>query len=261
MITKLFLIYSDIITPSMAISSSNPHFLNHTKHKKPSSSLIALFAFFIIIKSAFPLSPNTSCLLDLRLSSPENNSNCTSGNWGGFLSNNCCGSTFNGYLDGLGQRANQMGQIFLNSAEQNVCLASMKSINRYVFSCGIEKLTSGFGGCSNYTVKDVVDKLGKRLKSLSEDCKVLSLNGESDNACSSCLRRWESMGMSVNVESNVCKFAVLVSLISQRIYDDKGLEAVYKCLGGKTLPLGNKTSIVLANLVFCLQVSLSFMQF
>lgn len=229
----------------MAISPSNPHFLNHTKHKKPSSSLIKLFVFLIIIKSAFPLSPNTSCVLHLRLSSPENNSNCSSGNWGGFLSNNCCGcsSTFNGYLDGLGQRANQTGQIFLNSAEQKVCLASMKSINGCVFSCGIKKLTSGVGGCSDFTVKHVVDKLGKRLKSLSEDCKVLGLNGESDKACSSCLRRWESMYMSVNVETDVCKFAVLVSLISQRIYDDKGLEAVYKCLGEKTLPLGNKTSI------------------
>ena len=76
----------------------------------------------------------------------------------------------------LGKRANQIGQIFLNSTEQIDCLVSMKTIEGDVLNCGVEKLSSGAGRCSGYSVTDVENKLGNRLRTLGEDCKVLGLD-------------------------------------------------------------------------------------
>ncbi|CAK9182476.1 unnamed protein product [Ilex paraguariensis] len=210
----------------------------------PSFIMFVLLAFFTIMKSVFPQSPATDCILDIQFSSSDNNSNCIAGNWDGFLENNCCGSAFGGYLHALGRRANQTGLIFLNSNEQKDCLSSAKSIDRNVFSCGIEKLTSGSGGCSDYSVMDVVNKLGNRLRSLGEDCKLLDMNtGKFDKGCNACQRRWTEMGVSSNdtndsmkVEADVCRFALLVSLTSQSINDEKWVQEIYKCLGNESLP-------------------------
>lgn len=69
----------------------------------------------------------------------------------------------------LGQRGNQTRLIFLNTTEQNYCLDTLKSEEKDVFICGIERLTSGlYGGCSAYSMIDVVNKLGSRLKSLGK---------------------------------------------------------------------------------------------
>ncbi|GMP82817.1 hypothetical protein CsSME_00036962 [Camellia sinensis var. sinensis] len=125
----------------------------------------------------------------------------------------------------------------------------MKSVEGDVLNCGIEKLSSGAGGCSDYSVPDVVNNLGNRLTTFDEDCKNLGLDNQSDKPCSTCLRSWEEMGVSSNnsrdpvvVEADICRFAVLVSLTSSRIGNEKWIQAVYKCLGEKSLPIGNPVS-------------------
>ncbi|KAL3511271.1 hypothetical protein ACH5RR_030672 [Cinchona calisaya] len=85
-----------------------------------------------------------------------------------FLTNNCFEVPFKEYLNGLAQRANQTGQIFLNSTQQNDCLSSIKNVDKEVFSSGIQKLTGGIGGCSNYSVTDVDNKIGNQVNSFRE---------------------------------------------------------------------------------------------
>lgn len=114
-------------------------------------------------------SVSNNCILNIQFSSSSSNSsNCEASNWGGFI-NSCCGAVFDEYLHGLGRLANQTGQIYLNLTEQRNCLTSMKSVDENISACGIEKFTSGAGGCSDYTVTDVFGKLGNRLKILGED--------------------------------------------------------------------------------------------
>lgn len=157
---------------------------NQIKYRQP-HSLILLFVFVSTVNSVLSQTPVTDCIL--QLSSPLNNSNCEASNWGGLI-NNCCSVVFDDYLDALGRWANQTGQIFLNSTEQNKCLNSMKIRDPSISDCGIEKLTSGAGGCSDYAVK-----LGNRLKSFGEGCKLLNSDGTSSQACSDCLRGWEEI--------------------------------------------------------------------
>lgn len=157
---------------------------NQIKYRQP-HSLILLFVFVSTVNSVLSQTPVTDCIL--QLSSPLNNSNCEASNWGGFI-NNCCSVVFDDYLDALGRWANQTGQIFLNSTEQNKCLNSMKIRDPSISDCGIEKLTSGAGGCSDYAVK-----LGNRLKNFGEGCKLLNSDGTSSQACSDCSRGWEEI--------------------------------------------------------------------
>ncbi|KAF8390386.1 hypothetical protein HHK36_024912 [Tetracentron sinense] len=223
------------------------HNWNGINHPKPASSLI--FIFIISFSFAVSQPSVTDCILDFRVFSSANTSSCEGSNWGGFLHKNCCRATFLGYLYALGQRANKSGQIFLNSTEQRNCLTSMKSFEGDVFDCGIEKLTSGTGGCSDYSVADVVNKMGDKLKGLAEDCKLPGSDGEGDQACSACLRRWEEMGGSLshrkelmNVKTDVCKFAVLVSLTSNGIEDEKWVHTIYRCLGEQSLTINEQAS-------------------
>ncbi|KAK3018285.1 hypothetical protein RJ639_003553 [Escallonia herrerae] len=109
--------------------------------------------------------PATDCILNVRISSSSSNSNCRDGNWGGFLNNNCCGGAFDEYLYALAQRANQTGQVFLDSTDQRNCLTTLKSEETDNMGCGIEKLTSGSGECSDFSVNEVNDRLGKELRS------------------------------------------------------------------------------------------------
>ncbi|XP_020416128.1 proline-rich receptor-like protein kinase PERK3 isoform X1 [Prunus persica] len=174
---------------------------------------------------------------------PSPNSTCEEGDWGGFLRKNCCASAFNDYLYALGQRANQTGKIYLNSAEQGSCLASMKDLQKNVFGCGIEKLTSGAGGCSDFSVADVTNRLGDKLKSLEGNCKFQSSDdGKNEQLCGSCVKSWEDIGalpstysdpQSIEVETNVCRFAVLVSYTSIKLENKAHLLAVYTCLGSQ----------------------------
>lgn len=201
---------------------------------------VSVFVFLITtVNYVLSQTSVTDCILNIQFSSSSNSSNCEASNWGGFI-NSCCGAVFDEYLHGLGRLANKTGQIYLNPTEQRNCLISMKSKDENISACGIEKLTSGAGGCSDYAVTDVIGKLGYRLKNFGDDCGLLDLDGTSGRACNGCFRRWEEIGTAsdngrelVKVEANVCRFAVLVTLTSNRIDDEKWVRAVYDCLGGQ----------------------------
>lgn len=171
----------------------------------------------------------TGCFLS------SSSSSCEEGDWGGFLSKGCCGADFDGYLYSMGKHANETGQLFLNSTEQRECLNSMKVFEEDVFSCGIEKLTSGTGsgGCSDFSVFDVIEKLGDEFRSLEENCKFTSPDGGWNGSCSSCLRSWQDIGgihSSLKDEADICRFAVLVSLLSSRIEDEPWFGKICTCL-------------------------------
>lgn len=174
----------------------------------------------------------TSCVLDISYSSSWNDSNCEADNWDGFIKS-CCSVVFDDYIYALARRAKQNQKLFLNSTEQKDCLISMKNMEKDVSKCGIEKLTSGIGGCSDYGVEDVVDNLGDSLKKLDEVCGLLG----SDQACKTCFNRWEeiisswnTLGKSKEVESGICSLSVLVTLISNRTGDKNWTQDLYKCL-------------------------------
>ncbi|XP_017974382.1 PREDICTED: probable receptor-like protein kinase At3g17420 isoform X2 [Theobroma cacao] len=204
------------------------------KHSKP----VPVFCIFVLITSAqvtVSQPSTTKCSLEFE-STASPSSSCEGGDWGGFLNKNCCGAAFPGYLDALGKRANITGLIFLSYSEQTSCLASMKRFEGNVFICGIEKLTRGAGGCSDYSVADVANKLGDELRSFSEKCKFFS-SGGFDESCDSCVRSWKDIGgtqsKSTDAESIICRFAVLVSLTSSKI-GDENIERIYECLSRKT---------------------------
>ncbi|XP_048433591.1 proline-rich receptor-like protein kinase PERK3 [Pyrus x bretschneideri] len=191
--------------------------------------------------AAMPSESNCSLHFDLG-SSPSPNSTCEEGDWGGFLHKDCCASAFNDYLYALGQRANQTGLIYLDSAEQGVCLASMKNLQKDVFGCGIEKLTSGAGGCSDFSVAEVRNRLGDKLKGLERKCGFPFSDGKKGQMCGSCVKSWEDIGPlrssswdaeSLESQTNVCRFAVLVSYTSIKLEDKGHLLAVYSCLGSQ----------------------------
>ncbi|KAG7979601.1 hypothetical protein I3843_05G138700 [Carya illinoinensis] len=178
-----------------------------------------------------------------------NSSKGEASNWGGFI-NNSCGAVFDEYLHALGRLANQTGQIYLNFTEQGNCLGSMKGIDANITGCGIEKLTSGAGGCSDYEVKDVNMKLQNRLKILGEGCEGLDLDGKSGQACSECFRRWKEIGSasdngreSMKVDADVCRFEVLLTLTSSRVDDEKWVKATYDCLGGQDVSIASNDSL------------------
>lgn len=209
------------------------------------SSLFYILIFLITLNGSLSQISNNNCILDIQFSS-RSNSNCESGNWGGFINNSCCGAVFDDYLRALGRQANLTGKIFLNSTEQSNCLASMKEFDKDVLGCRIEKLTSGAGGCSDYTVEGIVNKLSDRLKILAEGCKNLSSDGRFDQACPACLRGWEDIGGPSDDDLNngkatadVCRFAVLVTLVGSWVDNAKWIQAVFKCLEEQPLALGN----------------------
>ncbi|KAJ1384883.1 Protein kinase domain [Sesbania bispinosa] len=117
----------------------------------------------------------------------------------------------------------------------------MEAFERNFTGCGVEKLASGVGGCSDYTVTDVINKLGGNLRKLDEDCMPLSINGKANETCTTCWKAWEDISArsegikrseSAILSTYLCRFAVLVSLTSTRIYERESIQAVYKCLGG-----------------------------
>ncbi|EEF36984.1 serine-threonine protein kinase, plant-type, putative [Ricinus communis] len=168
------------------------------KYQELLSTTIFLVALFITSQTS-----DSSCILDVQLPSAINNSNCAPGNWGGFISNACCVPVFDEYLYASGQMAERTGQVYLNSTEQEACLISMKPVYNDVLGCGIQKLTGGSGGCSSYTKADVVTKLGNMLNDLAEDCRLIYLDDEHDQACNSCLKKWEEIGGSSNNGSDL----------------------------------------------------------
>ncbi|KAJ4850897.1 hypothetical protein Tsubulata_035642, partial [Turnera subulata] len=144
----------------------------------------------------------TECILDFQYLLSNYNSSLIEGDWGGFLPKNCSGSAFPGYLYSLGLRANKTGLIYLNASEQSGCLAKMENLEADIFSCGIKKLTSGHGGCSDFSVANVTDTLGDNLKELTENCKLEGSDETSKQLCGSCVKSWQDIG---RVHSNSIK--------------------------------------------------------
>lgn len=206
---------------------------------------MSVLVFLSVINLMLLQTSGTNCTLDIELSA-TNDLSCGSSNWGGFIKEDCC-RAFDDYLYALSRRANLSGDIFLNASEQKSCLISMGRSDTNVSGCGIEKLSTGAGGCSDYYVEDVFHKLGKRLKSLKEDCEDLSLKSDdtSEETCMACLRRWGEIGgpsddqvESVKDKADVCKYAVLVTLIGSRVDDTEWGLAVLECLSQQPLLLG-----------------------
>lgn len=206
----------------MAKHSLGVLFSDQTINRKSHSSVIVFLLLIITVNFGFSQTSATDCILNIQFSTSLNSSKGEARNWGGFI-NNICGAVFVEYLDALGRLANQTGQIYLNLTEQGNCLDSMKGVDENIMASGIEKLTSGTGGCSDYAVKDVNIKLRNRLKNLGDGCEGLDLEGKSSQACSECFRRWKEIGArsdngrkSMKVEADVCRFAVLVTLTNTR---------------------------------------------
>ncbi|KAK6928324.1 SPARK domain, partial [Dillenia turbinata] len=167
-------------------------------------------------------------------------SNCGSADWGGFLLNNSCGEKFGKYLYALGRQTNRTGKIFLDSAQQDTCLTLMTSSGVNASGCGIEKLTSGNGGCSDFSVSNILNAMGHNFRDMNENCQRMGLDGQWDQSCDSCIRSWKGMGRvsptddaTVIDQKNICRFAVLQSLISGRIEDLDWIHGVYRCLAGQ----------------------------
>ncbi|XP_042065704.1 probable receptor-like protein kinase At5g18500 [Salvia splendens] len=164
------------------------------------------------------LADENQCVVDMKTPSSWNDSR---GNWGGFVNNNTCAQALETYLYASAKNANKTGEIFLNITQQKACLSSANI-------CGIERLTSGRGGCSDYSVEDVVNEQATQLQSLDQGC---------NEACSSCLKRWEQMDFSIEEEADICRFSVLVSVISRRLSDMEWIDSIFTCLGDG-IPLG-----------------------
>ncbi|KAK9027676.1 hypothetical protein V6N11_067499 [Hibiscus sabdariffa] len=194
--------------------------------------IMNVFALLSAVDLTFSQTPAIgNCILDIK-----KETNCDSGNWAGFIDSGCCSSAFEEYLHALGRRANLTKAIYLNTTQQNNCLAAMESFEKDAYSCGTQKLTSGAGGCSDYTVTDVINNMGDRFRNLQEDCKVLGSGHGSDRSCNTCLRSWEKINGSTDNKQepsidDVCRFAALVSMISSRVDDENWVLAVFQCLG------------------------------
>ncbi|KAK7386886.1 hypothetical protein VNO78_27236 [Psophocarpus tetragonolobus] len=220
------------------------------------SSFLLLLLMFITFHLGCSQTSDSNCVLKIQISSSLISSNCELYNWGGFTKG-CCGPYFADYLYALGLRANQTGKIFLNSSEQKHCLTSMETFDKNFTCYGIEKLTSGVGGCSDYTVTNVNNQLGDNFRKLNEDCMPLSRNNSHNETCTKCLKAWEDISAksdtattgseSANNSAYLCRFAVLISLTSTRIYDRESIHEVYKCLREHTLSAVNQEVKVSAN--------------
>ncbi|XP_009781336.2 probable serine/threonine-protein kinase At1g01540 [Nicotiana sylvestris] len=185
---------------------------------------------------------SNNCVLNINISSSSEDCTTLDGNWDGFLTQPCCGLPFNRYLQALARWTNQTGHIFLNSTQQIHCLTSMKNTSFDTFSCGIEKLTSGAGGCSDYSEIDIVNELGNILKSLRDDCSLMHSEGGLTKGCNQCLRTWGSLtskskNNSMKLEADICRFSMLILLTSQRISDESWIDKIFYCLGDNSLPL------------------------
>ncbi|XP_047966042.1 probable serine/threonine-protein kinase PBL28 isoform X2 [Salvia hispanica] len=173
------------------------------------------------------LADENQCVVDMKTPSSWNDSRGAGGNWGGFVNNNTCAQALETYLYALAKNANKTGEIFLNRTQRKACLSSTNMSEK---TCGIERLISGRGGCSDYSVKDVVNEQAIQLQNLDQGC---------NEGCSSCLKRWEQMDFSSasnssieeEEEADICRFSVLVSLTSRRASDMEWIDSIYTCLG------------------------------
>ncbi|KAL7133058.1 hypothetical protein ABFS83_12G116100 [Erythranthe nasuta] len=189
-----------------------------------------ILALSIVSRFSFLQALADNCLLDTEIPLSWNSSE---GNWGGFLSSKSCGIPFERYLYSLAKKADASGEIFPNITQQKYCLSRLNITEKDAFICGIEKLTSGNGGCSDYSVKDVAVEQENGLRKIDQSCK--NLGSESDEGCNSCFGVWEKMAG----EGDTCRFSVLVLLTSRRINETGWIESIYTCLGNGT-PIDDK---------------------
>ena len=201
--------------------------------------LLMMNSFFFAVSR-----PSSSvCSLDFSHSSPLHATSCEGGDWGGFLERSCCGAAFSEYLYTLALRTNRTGKLFLDPPEQRGCLASLARFHGNISGCGIDKLVSGSGGCSDFSIADVAVDLGGNLKSFDENCGLLGSDGSSERACDQCVKSWEDIEAIKHsksgeadeyekVETDICRFSVLVTFSgSRRIGDTKFFRSLSQCLG------------------------------
>ncbi|KAK7316427.1 hypothetical protein VNO77_35454 [Canavalia gladiata] len=210
--------------------------------------LVCIFILIITMNFATSWAYDTGCSLKIQLSSLWNDSSCQEGD----LHSKCCGAAFDAYLYALGQHANQTGKVFLDSTEHRICLSGIKSFKDDIFGCGIENLTSGAGGCSDFLVVDVRNKLRNMLRSLEENCQLQTSGNDWEQSCSLCLRTWETIGgigsrkiniKAEKIESELCRIAILVTLISSKIENVMYVHRVLRCLGTQHVYTGIWTLI------------------
>ncbi|XP_024031411.1 probable receptor-like protein kinase At5g18500 [Morus notabilis] len=228
----------------MDMLTLNCHKLDMTKHVTKLTFILFFFLLIFAVEFAVSKPYSGGCSLSFNLSTTLFSSNCEGGDWGGFLQKSCCGAAFDEYLYALGQRANRTGKVFLNSTEQSSCLVSLAKFHGNISGCGIEKLVSGIGGCSDFSVADVTDKFGDELRSLNEKCELQSSVGTWEKACDSCAEGWEDIkgihSSSSKIENDICRFAVMVSFTSSRIDDTRYFSLFSRCLGEHIIKSGNE---------------------
>ncbi|KAL2240502.1 UNVERIFIED_CONTAM: putative receptor-like protein kinase [Sesamum indicum] len=207
--------------------------------------MIYVYMFFLINEvnvSASQPAAAPDCILNAETSSSFGNSSCNGGYWGGFLNRNCKDGEFCSYLYALALRANQTGKIFLDLSEQRRCWSNEADVS----GCGVQKLTAGLGGCSNFSTNDVHSELRYKLERLKGKCGM-SPADEWGDSCGSCLRSWEEIkkmqpdgGKSMEEDSEVCSFAVLITLVSTEIKDEIWVSKLYNCLGNQPVNEGKR---------------------
>ncbi|XP_027358789.1 probable serine/threonine-protein kinase PBL21 [Abrus precatorius] len=210
--------------------------------------LVCMFILINTMKFAISLALDTECSLKIQL---LNDSSCQEGNWHELMHSKCCGEAFDSYLYALAQHANLTGRVYLDSTEQRNCLSRVKGFKDDIFGCGIENLTSGGGGCSDLLVADVWNKLGNELKSLDEKCQFQTSGNGYEQSCSLCLRPWKTTGETSSrktnvkaekIEDDLCRIAVIVTLISSKIENEMYVHTVLRCLGTKHIYIENETT-------------------
>ncbi|KAB2624711.1 LRR receptor-like serine/threonine-protein kinase [Pyrus ussuriensis x Pyrus communis] len=206
----------------MAKLVSNFHFLNRMKNCEL-PLMIVLFLFLCVLTFSFSKTLDIECVLDVQDSSAWHGTSSEAGNWGGFI-NSCCEQ-----LSMITYTPWGTGHLFLNSTEQTNYLISMKGIKDDVLSCGIDKITSGAGGCSDYTKVDVFDNLRNTLEILDEGCNLLGRVKSGKR-----LYYQRKMRSHQNLKL-ICSFSVLVTLTSRRIDDKNWVSALHESLGDQRL--------------------------
>ncbi|XP_063947442.1 serine/threonine-protein kinase PBL35 isoform X2 [Daucus carota subsp. sativus] len=204
--------------------------------------VVSIFTIFILIGNAecALISDELECVLDLGggVSSSLYNVSNVDGRWGGFLNKTSCARPFAEYLYALALHTSPGAQIFLNSDEQRKCLTTLNRPGLDMLGCGIEELTSGGGGCSNFSVDDVKLRLGDEFESMKGNCEFEDQGVKQEqSSCGSCVRSWMDIKGLYNdndeptdSESYICRFAVLVSLTSAKIKDEIWIQKTFGCL-------------------------------
>ncbi|CAN4079264.1 unnamed protein product [Withania somnifera] len=221
---------------------------NRTKHLNVITG-ICIFNLINTFCLAFSQRSAADCILQLGKFSVAYNVGDEGGNWGNFLNNEACEGSFQDYLYAMGIRANETGQVYLSSTQQTNCLTKMNDEGKGVdvFGCGIEKLTKAGGSCSGFSVDDVSMKLGNKLGSLSYNCQFQhTAHDKGGHLCESCVNSWKDIKQMnsendkyAEIESDICRFAVLISLTSTRITDQLWLRKLYNCLSNQKQPVNS----------------------